>query len=131
MPEIAIGYKAQPFYRFSGANIFFVGSKNCPCTYINEVRQDTIFDTSNPDMLATLVKWVPDFGSNPLSAINCIFEEKFHPGYKMAEGCWGTLDQAETYYSSCNIDILAVRDVSNGVELLISYKKPEPSILQS
>ena len=82
-------------------------------------------------MLATLVKWAPDFGSNPLSAINCIFKEKFDPGYNMAEGCWGTLDQAVTYYSYCNIDILAVRAVSNDEELLISYEKPEPSLLQS
>ena len=68
----------------------------------------------------SVMKYAPDFATNPLSAINCIFEEKFDPGYNVAEGCWGTLDQAVTYYSYCNINILAVRDVSNGEELLIS-----------
>ena len=67
--------------------MFLVGSKNCPCTYINEVWQDTIFDTTNPDMLATLIKHAPDYASNPLSAINCIFEEKFDPTYHVSEGC--------------------------------------------
>ena len=82
-------------------------------------------------MLSTLVKWAPDFASNPLSAINCIFEEKFDATYNVAEGCWGTFDQSLTYYNYCNIDIVAVRDVRNGEELLISYEKPEPTILES
>ena len=73
----------------------------------------------------------PDFASNPLSAINCIFEGKFDAGYNMAEGCWDTLDEAVTYYSYSNINILAVRDVNNGEELLISYEKPEPPIQES
>ena len=131
MPERAIEYSAQPFYRFCGLKIFLVGSKNCPCTDINEVRQDTIFDTTNPDMLSTLVKWAPDLASNPLYAINCIFEEKFDPTYNVAEGCLGTFDQALMYYNYCNINIIAVRDVPNGEELLISYEKPEPTILES
>ena len=81
-------------------------------------------------MLSTLVKWAPDFASNPLSAINCIFEEKFGPTYDVAEGCCRTFDQALIYYNYCNIDF-AVRDVTNGEELLISYEKPEPTILES
>ena len=82
-------------------------------------------------MLSTLIKWVPDFASNPLSAINCIFEENFDPTYNVAEGCWGTFDQALTNYNYCNIHIIAVRDVTNREKLLISYKKPEPTILES
>ena len=101
---------------------------NCPGTYINEVRQDTVFDTSNPEMLSCLVKWAPDFAANPISAINCVFEEKFDPTYNLAEGCWDTFDNAFTYYTYCNISFNATRDVSNGEELLISYQKPEPEI---
>ena len=109
--------------------MYLVGSKNCPCTSINEVRQDTIFDTTNPDMLATLIKHLPDYANNLLSAINCLFEEKFDPTYNVSEGCWGKFDQCLAYYNYCNIDIIAVRDVQNGEELLISYKKPEPTLL--
>ena len=93
-PERAIEYKAQPFYRFSHVTVYLVGSKNCPTSYINEVRQDTIFDTSNPDVLQTLINHAPDFQTNPLSAINSYFEKKFDPTYDVAEGCWGNLDQA-------------------------------------
>ena len=74
----------QPFFSFSGVSVYVVESMNCPCMYINEVRQDTVFDTSNPDMLSCLVKWAPDFAANPLSAINCIFEEKLNPYYNLA-----------------------------------------------
>ena len=105
--------------------MFLVGSKNCPCTYINEVRQDTTFDTTNPDMLATLIKHAPDYATNPLSAINCIFEEKFDPSYNVSEGCWGKFDQCLMYYHYCNINVVAVRDVTNAEEFLISYQKPE------
>ena len=110
--------------------MFLVGSKNCPCTYINEVRQDTIFDTSNPDMRATLIKHAPDYASNPLTAINCIFKEKFDSTYNVSEGCKGTFDQCLTYYNYFNINIVAVRDVTNAKEFLISYEKPEPTLLQ-
>ena len=82
-------------------------------------------------MLSTLFKWAPDFASNPLSAINCTFEENFDPTYNVAEGCCGTFDQALTHFNYCNIDSIAVRDVSNGEELLILFKKPEPTILES
>ena len=81
-------------------------------------------------MLATLIKHAPDYASNPLSAINCTFEEKFDPTYNVSEGCWGTFDQSLIYYNYCNINIV-VRDVSNGEELLISHEKPELTILES
>ena len=110
--------------------MYVVGSMKCPCTFINEVRQNTVFDTSNAEVLSTLVKWAPDFSSNPLSAINCIFEEKFYPAYNMAEGCWDTLDNAVTYYHYSSITIHALLHVSNDEELLISYEKPEPQLLE-
>ena len=40
-----------------------------------------------------------DFATNPLSAINCFFKEKFDPTYDVAEACWENLDQAVTYNS--------------------------------
>ena len=128
-PERAIEYKAQPFYRFSHVTVYLVGSKNCPTSYINEVRHDTVFDTSNPDVLHTLIKHAPDFQTNPLSAINSYFEEQFDPTYNVTEGCRGNLDQAVCYYTYSNITIHAARDVSNGEEILISYEKPEPCLL--
>ena len=88
------------------------------------------FDTSNPDMLATLIKHAPDYASNPLSAINCISEEKFDPTYNVSEGRWGIFDQCLTYYNYCNINIVAVQDVTNAEEFLIPYEKPEPTLLQ-
>ena len=81
-------------------------------------------------MLATLIKHAPDYATNPLSAINCIFEENFDPSYNVSERCWGKFDQCLTYYHYCNINVVAVRDVTNAEELLISYQKPEPTLLQ-
>ena len=69
----------------------------------------------------------PDFATNPLSAINCCFEGKFDPTYDVAEDCWANLDQAVTYYSYSNIDIIASQEVAVGEELLILYEKPEPN----
>ena len=81
-------------------------------------------------MLATLIKHAPDYTTNLLSAINCIFEQKFDPSYNVSEGCWGKFDQCLTYYHYCNINVVAVRDVTNAEEFLISYQKPETTLLQ-
>ena len=46
------------------------------------------------------------------------------------KAAWENLDQAVTYYSYSNINVIAARDVNNGEEQLISYEKPEPPILE-
>ena len=53
-PERAIVYKAQPLERFAGLSLYLVGSKNCPSTYINEVREETVFDSTNSDFFEIL-----------------------------------------------------------------------------
>ena len=46
-------------------------------TYINEVREDTVFDSTNTEFIEQLFLRCPTSKEDPLSAINCMFEEKF------------------------------------------------------
>ena len=106
-----------------------VGSKNCPTTYINEVRQDTVFDSTNSDFIELLSLQSPNFKEQPLSAINCYFEEKYDPNYCLTDCTWTSFDEFLAYHSVPNIEIKAARAVKATEELLISYEKPPPEIL--
>ena len=96
---------------------FYFGGKR----YINEVRLDTTFDTSNPDMLATLVKWAPDFGSNPFSSINCIFEEESGSGFLKRWSTFSSFASFLAWVEKASIKVVALRDIKAGEELFINY----------
>ena len=128
-PERAIVYKAQPLERFAGLSLYLVGSKNCPSTYINEVREETVFDSTNSDFIEMLASQSPNFRENPLSASNCYFEEKYDPNYCVTDCTWTSFEDFFAYHLVPNIQIKAARAVKATEELLISYEKPPPEIL--
>ena len=127
--ERAILYKAQPLEQFSGITLYLVGSQNCSMTYINEVREDTVFDSTNTEFIEELFIRCPTYREDPLSAINCIFEEKFDPNYSFSTGTWTSYDDFHQYHRFANISIVAARDIGPREELLISYQKPSPELL--
>ena len=128
-PERAILFKAQPLQRFAGLTLYLVGSKNCPMTYINEVREETVFDSTNSDFIELLSLQSPNFREDPLSAINCFFEETFDPNFSITTNTWTSFDDFFEYHSSCNIKVRAARVIKPTEEFLISYEKPSPELL--
>ena len=71
----------------------------------------------------------PNFRENPLSAINCYFEEKYDPNYCLTDCTWTSFEDLFAYHLVPNIQIKAARAVKATEELLISYEKPPPEIL--
>ena len=108
--ERDIEHNAQPFVRFSGVTVYLVLSKNCLTTnaQCNEVCSWLCHQSSQCHQLLV-------WGEVPM--------------HNRAEGCWETLDQAVTYYSDCNIEIVPARDINFGKEIYISYEKLKPALL--
>ena len=98
-------------------------------TYINEVRKDTVFDSTNAEFIEQLFLRCPTYKEDLLSAINCIFKEKFDPNYSFSTGTWTSFDDFYQYHRNANIHIVAARDIEPCEELLISYQKPAPDLL--
>ena len=80
-------------------------------TYINFVRDDTVFDSTNTEFIEAMFLRCPTYKENPLSALNCIFEEKFDPNDPFLSGTWSSFDDFYEYHRFTNITIVAARDI--------------------
>ena len=72
----AILLKAQPFLstELGPARIYIVGSLNCALTYMNTVKEDTVWKPACPQV-SMFMKASKDYLADPKSVLNVVFEE--------------------------------------------------------
>ena len=113
LPERVFKPSIQPFTKW-GFQWYFVGSENCPGTYINEMRGDTILDLCRCSQ-ATKKKYI-----NKKSVINCEMLENPCSGYNTKIEMFDSLESVSEYLIH-PISIFITRRLEQNDELLMTY----------